>query len=290
MNTANRTIDHKRSIISLWSLLACFIVMAASVVLTAPGVYAAPGGGGGKSPGPFVKLSGTVTNSYSGLGIADATVTLTVGNNVIRTLVTDANGEYEDNKAPIGSFTMTTSKANYPDVVEQVYLTKGRVTHNVSMTPNARVIVSATLSGNMMPGDTPTATGSYIILDGSSVVGTNWSQTEGVTAAIGDVAALSTAVTLGSATEYAAHLIDILESPPISAADLPPDLVLQPINQIRKGLQDRYQVVGIYPHAHEEAAAVHLEFAVTTSSGTYTASLNATTDLPWPVSTGVRTV
>ena len=107
MNTANGTIGRTRSSLSIWSLLVCFIVVAASMALTTPLAYAAPGGAGHKIQGQ-VKLSGTVTNSYTGLGIAGATVTLTATGFSL-SMVTDANGDYSNSKVPIGAFTMTTS-------------------------------------------------------------------------------------------------------------------------------------------------------------------------------------
>ena len=104
-----------------------------------------------------------------------------------------------------------------------------------------------------MPGAVLKATGSYIILDGSTFVSSNWSQTpdEGVPATI-TTHPCSTTVTLGSVSDYAAHLIQVLKEPPITEADLPPDLNLQPINEIEKGLQDRNQVVAIDPMAYEK--------------------------------------
>jgi hypothetical protein len=291
MKTANENIDHTRSSISIWSLLASCIVMVAAMALTAPWAQAAPGGGGGKIPGG-VKLSGTVTNSYTGLGIEGATVTLT-GGGVTITMVTDANGNYNNKKVPIGAFTMTTSSPpNYPDVVQQVSLLKGFRTVDVSMTPKAKVIVSASVSGDKVPGGSLSASGSYVIMDGSAFVSFNWSQSpdEGVTATISDPSDLNPTVTLGSASDYAAHLIQLLQEPPITAADLPPDLNIQPINEINKGLQNRNQVVGVDPLALERAEAVPLKFSVTTTSGTYSASADVVTQLPWVVNTGLPTV
>ena len=97
-------------------------------------------------------------------------------------------------------------------------------------------------------------------------------------------------MTLGSASDYAAHLVQLLKEPPITAADLPPDLNLQPINEIEKGLQNRNQVVGIDPMALERAEEVPLTLSVTTSSGTYSGSANVVTQLPWVVNTGLPTV
>ena len=170
MNTANRTIDQRRSILSIWSLLACFFIVAASVALTAPLAQAAPGGGGGKTPGG-AKLTGTVTNSLTGVGVAGATVTMkVVGNTTTITMVTDANGQYSNKKVPISTFSITTSAPDYTDDVQVFSTLKGWNTYNVSLHPADKVILDTSVDGDAVPGGTLTATGSYIIKDGSSYV------------------------------------------------------------------------------------------------------------------------
>ena len=291
MNTANRTIDQRRSILSIWSLLACFFIVAASVAMTAQWAQAAPGGGGGKIPGG-AKITGTVTNSLTDAGVAGATVTMKVVNNPTTiTMVTDANGEYSNGKGvkvPISTYNITTSAPGYKDDVQEFSTLKGQNTYNVALEPVAPVDIDASVTDSAVPGAVLNATGSYMINDGSTYVSSGWSWGgEGVEPVISDGSDTPT-VTLGSADDYAAHLIHVLEEPPVE--ELPPDLVLQPINQIQKGLQDRNQVVAINPAAHEHAAAVPLIYTVVTSSGTYTAEVDVTVELPWGVSTGVRTV
>jgi hypothetical protein len=261
--------------------------MAVSLALTSQWAQAAPGGGGGSLKG-WVKLTGTVTNIYTGAPLAGVPVTLEAGGTVIN-LVSDANGEFSDGKVPIGSYAVTASAANYTDYAQQVNLLKGKFTLNLAMTPVARVIVSASVSGDETPGGTVTAAGSYIIMDGSAYEESGWSQGAGGIPVTDIPAGDTSDIILGSADDYAAYLIDVLEEPPLD--ELPPDLVLQPINQIQKGLQDRNQVVAIPPAAHEHAAEpVALVYSVTTDSGTYTAEVEVHPELPWNVSTGVRTV
>jgi hypothetical protein len=132
--------------------------------------------------------------------------------------------------------------------------------------------------------------GSYTILDGSTYIGSGWSLGGGGPANISDGSSDNTDVTLGSASEYAAHLVQVLREPPITESDLPPDLQLQPINQIEKGLQNRNQVVAINPMGLEEAETVPLVYSVETTSGVYQQEVDVVTSLPWGVSTGVRTV
>jgi hypothetical protein len=176
---------------------------------------------------------------------------------------------------------------------------------------------AATLTANLTdgtphPGETLEVTGTYILDDGETFVSSNWSQVtdEGLPVEeisnpdnASDTGSHVTNVTLGSANAYAAHLIQLLKKPPITEDDLPPDLVLQPLNEREKGLQDRNQVVAINPLAYEKTEEIGLVFTVVTSNGTYKAEVkDPLTDptivppptliahLPWVVNTGVRTV
>jgi hypothetical protein len=267
-----------------------------SFALAMPDASAKKGGGGkggGSSGGGSINLSGTVSNSLSGQGVAGATVTLTMSSNTI-TLVTNASGDYSASKVPKGTYTMDVSATNFNNSSQSVVIPKkGSTVVDVSLQPVAAVIVSASVSGIPMPGAALPANGSYIIMDGSSLISSGWSQTsgEGLPVMISDPSSDNTTVDFGSASEYAANLIHVLKEPPISEADLPPDVVLQPINEIEKGLQDRDQVVAINPFAFEKAEEVPLlTYSVTTTSGTYTANVSLSVALPWVVNSGVKTV
>ncbi|MCO6412714.1 MAG: carboxypeptidase regulatory-like domain-containing protein [Thiogranum sp.] len=275
-----------KSTVKGWAGFFCLIALMTAVVFTMPLAFAAKG-----KPGPFVKLSGTVTNSLTGDGVAGATVTLTATTATI-TLMTDASGNYSERKVQAGSYTMEVSASNFTTSSQPVSLLKGTAVIDVALTPVANVVVNASVSDSAVPGAVLQANGSYTILDGSSFVSATWSQTpdEGVPATISDPSIANPTVTLGSAGDYAAHLVQVLKEAPITEAGLPPDLELQPINTIQKGLQDRNQVVAINPHALEEAESVPLIYSVTTSSGTYTAEVDVLTHLPWGASTGVKTV
>jgi len=248
-----------------------------------------------------ITLSGTVTNSLTGQGIEGATVTLSA-TGVTIPLTTDSQGNYSQDLGP-GVYTLAVSATNFKDSSQSISLVSfdssqsvnllaGPVMVDVALEPVARVIVTASVEGTREPGAVLPGTGMYTILDGSTFVSSSWSQTpdEGVPATISDPSITNPTITLGGVDEYAAHLIQLLKEPPITEADLPPDLNLQPINQIEKGLQDRNQVVAINPMGFEEAEAVPLKFSVTTTSGTYSASVALLTELPWVVNTGVRTV
>ena len=154
--------------------------------------------------------------------------------------------------------------------------------------------ISTSVTGTAEPGQPLTVTATFTLGAGETYTSSEWTQEEGATASIGgDVINASShevTVTLASDNDYAAYLVQVLEEPPITEADLPPDLVLQPINEIRKGLQDRDQVVAINPHGLEVAGEVRLKFTLETSDGTFSEEVDVSTALPWGTSTGVRTV
>lgn len=155
-------------------------------------------------------------------------------------------------------------------------------------TPN--VIVEASVSGDPAPGAVLNAMGDYVILDGSTYISSNWSTGEGAAASFSDPSSDNPTVTLGDEGAFAANLIQVLKRPPITEDNLPPDLKLQPINEIEKGLQDRNQVVAINPFALEQAEVLTLVYSVTTTSGTYTAEVELTVHMPWHVNPGLKTV
>ena len=155
------------------------------------------------------------------------------------------------------------------------------------------------ISGTATPGATVTATGMYTLGIGETFVSSHWSQVadDGVTVAnistpdkTSDTGSHATDVTLGSASDYVAYLVKLLKTPPITLADLPPTIKVQQLNEINKGLQDSTQVVAITPKSNEEAETVVLRFLVTTSNGDFTEDVTVTTELPWVINPGVRTV
>jgi len=292
----NPTVDSgftTRHILSGRTFVYCLMVLMMSFILAMPDAYAKKGGGGGSGGGGKINLSGTVSNSLSGQGVGGATVTLTMSSNTI-TLVTNASGQYSASSVPKGTYAMAVSATNFNSSSQSVVIPKkGSTVVDVSLQPVAAVIVSASVGGTPVPGAALPANGSYIIMDGSSLISSGWSQTpgEGLPVMISDPSSDNTTVNLGSASEYAANLIHVLKEPPITEADLPPDVVLQPINEIEKGLQDRDQVVAINPFAFEKAEEVpQLTYSVITTSGTYTVDVSLTVALPWVVNSGVKTV
>lgn len=295
MNTTVSRGPIARFISSGWPGFICLIVLSTAIVFATPLAFAKKGGnghgGGGSScgNGKSATVSGTVTNNY-GASVAGASVTFATLTASCST-TTNGSGAYSI-KVPVASYDVSFAAANHATYTVTGSVIKGKgATLNAVLTAEARVILDPSVTDSAVPGATLQATGGYTILDGSSYNGSAWSWSgEGVEPTIASSNTDATDVTLGTDTEYAAHLIQVLEEPPITEADLPPDLNLQPINQIEKGLQDRNQVVAINPMGLEEAEAVPLVYSVTTSSGTYTAEVDVATHLPWGTSTGVRTV
>jgi len=243
-----------------------------------------------KKQGPFVHISGTVTNALTGLGVGGVSVTFAATSDSF-SAVTDADGEYSE-KLPLlaGGYDVSFAATNYNTLtLPDQSFPKGKVTLDAVIDPVAPVIVSARLSGDAFPGVVVTAEGSWTIMDGSTFVSSEWTQSEGAAATIDQPGAATTSVALASVGDFKAELIHLLKEPPVGADELPPNVEVPP-GEFVGGLQDRFQVVAINPLALERAGHVALHFAVTTTSGTYTADLDVHTALDWRVNTGIRNV
>ncbi len=154
---------------------------------------------------------------------------------------------------------------------------------------HAQVTVDVEVTGTPMPGATVTATADVTIEDGSTIQSYEWMQTYGVDAVLSGAATDTVTVTLGSRDAYKAMLFHVLAEPPISEADLPPNVPL-PEGEFPGGIQDRFQVVALNPFNSEETALVKLEVEVVTTSGTYHGEAEIHAALPWVWTTGLRNV
>jgi len=283
---------------SRWSAV-CAVV--AALMVSASMAVAAPGGEPGKPDksngssaqkvqGPSSTVSGTVTNAYSGSGVGEALLTFATLTATFET-TTDANGDYSL-KVPANSYyDITIAATNYDTFSTAGSLIKGKNnTLDAELTPIAPVVVTADASGSAEPDATLTLDGSCMPMDGSAILGQEWVQTEGTLAVIDDFMQASTTVTLASLSAYKDDLIHQLKEPVITEDQLPPN-VPPPEGEAVGSLRDeRTQVVAIVPYTLERAAHVGLEFVCETSSGVYAAPVNLATSLPWPVTTGLRTV
>jgi hypothetical protein len=163
------------------------------------------------------------------------------------------------------------------------------VTTTTTTTLPASFGVEASLSGEAEPGAALEAIAEISLPAGCEIETIQWSQTSGPLATIQQADSADATIVLASASEYRASLIEKLSEPPISAAQLPPNVPL-PEGEFPGGLPDRFQVVGVNPFALEEAGAATFQVSVTASCGSATDSVSLHTELPWTTASGLRNV
>jgi len=151
------------------------------------------------------------------------------------------------------------------------------------------VDVTVAVSGTPAFGATVTAKATITINDASTLQSILWKQTGGATAVLSGTTTDTVTAVLAGRGAYRAALIHTLSEPPITAAQLPPNVPVPP-EEFPGGLQNRFGVVGVNPFALEEAGAVTLTVDVKTSSGTYQGTGVIATPLPWTTSIGTRNV
>ncbi|MFH1003837.1 MAG: hypothetical protein V1780_06830, partial [Chloroflexota bacterium] len=116
------------------------------------------------------------------------------------------------------------------------------------------------------PGATVDLKAVATVNDSSKVTGYQWTQTAGVKATIDNDKSDAIKVTLGTADAYKATLLGGLE------------------------VLDRYEVMGINPHALSSAETATFKVTVTTSSGSYSGTVTVTANLPYHTSLGIQDV
>ena len=150
------------------------------------------------------------------------------------------------------------------------------------------VTVTIAVNGSATPGATLTAKATITINDGTTLQSIKWTQAGGVAATLSGTTTDTVTVVLPNRRNFKEDLIKILEEPPITIVQLPPNV--PPAATYVGGLQNRFGIVGIAPLALEEAGGVSLDVAVTTSSGTYHTKAAIAASLPWPTTVGIRNV
>jgi hypothetical protein len=151
------------------------------------------------------------------------------------------------------------------------------------------VEVEFDVAGDAVPGGTVTVTANITINDGSSLQGQTWTQVGGVEAALSGTSSSTVTAVLGTEEEYKEMLLHVLNEPPLSEDQLPPN-VPPPEGEFPAGLQSRFEVVGIDPFSLEHAEAVVLELEVRTTSGTYVFDEEILAHLHYAWTSGIRTV
>ncbi len=256
---------------------------------TGPTGQPGPTGATGPAGSNAGTLSGTVTNKTTGTAVAGASVKLDPAA-ASAPITTGNDGKYSAT-LPIGAYVVTVSKDNYTSSTSPASILGGQTTtKDVALVPVAPVVVKATVTGTAEPGNTLTAAVTVTPLDGSTVQSVTWSQTAGATATLGTPTAATTSVALADLEAYKDQLIHVIAEPPITEAQLPPDLDLEIPDEISSGILNRWLVQGLNPFQLEEGGLVALQATVATSSGTYktTASIHAA--LPWTPQPGLQDV
>jgi formate-dependent nitrite reductase cytochrome c552 subunit len=256
-------------------------------------------------------LSGTVSNSLTGTGLEGTTVSLDPAVPGL-SIVTQADGTYLE-EVPAGNYDVTFQAIGFVDQTQaaSVQVGSGAIA-DAALVPVAPVIPVAQTSGTAAPGGSMTATAPTAIFDGSTLLGTSWTQTRGPD--IGPLVGDNPTFNLPDDSAFKEALLEILAEPAIGEDQLPTNVHLPEegiceggtnggdacvddaecsggvCNKFFGGLQDRFQVVGVNPLALEEAAVITLEAEVTTDSGSYTDEVDIHVALPFKWSAGIQNV
>lgn len=211
---------------------------------------------------------GTVTNSANGNApVANATITTSPAITGL-TITTAADGSWTAN-LPAGVYSVTCAATNFTSQTKPLSVLAGVAgTLNFAMVPTAPVVLAITgAPTGPAPGATFDLTVVATPMNGSTVTGYAWTQTESAAATIANPTAATTAVTLADAAAYKANLLEHVHA------------------------HDRWAVLPIDPHAAELGAAAAFEVTVTTTSGTYHREIEVVADLPFVAwATGLRNV
>ena len=148
--------------------------------------------------------------------------------------------------------------------------------------------VTMTVTGDPAPGATVTAKANIVISDGSTLLGVKWTQTGGIHATLTNANGDIVTIALPNRRTFRDELMEALEEPPIADAQLPS--YVPPKEHYESGLQNRFGVAGVSPHARVDAAAVKLDIEVTTTSGVYHTAATLNGNVPWETAAGTRNV
>jgi len=208
-------------------------------------------------------LSGTVTNSLTGGGVAGAAITTDPAIEGLE-IETDASGNYSAS-LPIGTYKVTAADTNFTSQTEEnvTLVATQTETLDFDLVPTSPVVV--TISGvpdSSVPGETFGLTAKAESMDGSTVTGYSWTQTSSAAATIENGTTATPTITLG---DEAAYLTQLMEELTVRNGELFVNL-------------DRVMIQGASPFALEQAGHVAFQVEVTTTSGTYkgTADVHST--------------
>lgn len=151
------------------------------------------------------------------------------------------------------------------------------------------VTVTFQVQGTPGFGATVSVKATVTINNGSTLQGLAWSQVGGVPVTLSGANTDTVSFTIPGRAAFRAHLMEVLKEPALTAAQLPPNVPV-PEEHFPGGMPERFQVVGVNPHALADTGAITLKLAVTTTSGTYTFTRAVAVPLPWKSTLGIRNV
>src|SRR5215212_6553269 len=142
------------------------------------------------------------------------------------------------------------------------------------------VKVAVAVGGDPTPGATVTAKATVTIGDGAAVQSITWKQTGGLPAVLSNATTDTVTLTLPGRKAFKDDLLEVLEESPVADSAYPA-YVPKPA-KFESGIQDRFIVAGVTPHAISDAGALKFDVVVVTSSGTYHNAATVAANLPWP--------
>lgn len=211
-------------------------------------------------------ILGRVTNAAnSDAPIQGATITLSPALPGIQ-ITTDADGMYTA-ELPVGTYELTVAAEDFEPVDHGVsVLAAVEQTFDFGLDPVSMVLIEiGGTPSDAVPGEQFSLTATARPMDGSTVTGFTWTQTNSAQASLVGADLDTVEITLGDRAEYKRVLTDYLP------------------------VQDRFEILAVDPYAFERAASVTFQCEVATTSGTYTQSVDVHAHLDFADwSTGLR--
>jgi hypothetical protein len=116
----------------------------------------------------------------------------------------------------------------------------------------APVTVTTAITSDPVPGATVTAKATVAITDGSSLVNIKWTQNGGPAATLSNTSTDTVTVALPNRKVFREALLTALEESPIADSQYPANI---PVTPFEGGLQNRFTVASVSPHALADSPA-----------------------------------
>jgi hypothetical protein len=250
-----------------WLGLAMLVAAVACLPLTGCGSGSDGSDGSNGAPGASTGLlQGTVTSAETGTALSGAQVAMDPATGAPVTTGTDGTYSVE---LPIGAYDLMCTMADFEDGTDAVSLVAATTTTcDFELVPEnmVKIVISGAPSPGMPDGSYP-LTATATPMDGSTVEGYHWEQSNSVDVIIEDMDSATPTVILPGADAYMDELVHHAHAP------------------------ERWDVLPINPHQLEAAEAVTLTCTVTTTSGEHTATVDIHAHLDFGAwATGLRNV